>query len=814
VRRGLAAVAVLAVACGGLLYNQGNGFPCDFSAAEEVRDKACAPTEVCSVLNRCERFVYEGPQFEGVPQLPDFDAGRKVHPLVLNRPVVAVTANANKREEFLVVLASDAGPSRSVSVELGRFVLLKDVALKTDGLREVAVASEGFGATLNATAFPTLFDGTAVPSAAKTLRAGVSTLGLLRARPPNGITAGTLDAQGTLTPLRPVGADGGLQTVIDFRWLPPTRRQAKPFGGSISLTREGFFSIPTDAGSLSLSVDDETSIGLPVGLTEPQPLNVLLRHDLSGALWAFARPERVVLPPTVLSTWELTRQGEIPVSIKRAWNDCTPCPSNARILAIAPNLDDLANVEVLCGNALAGDNGTLVRVVGSLSADASDRCVTQPVTPAFDLSRQTLHTDAVPRGFVIDDANGGGVLVGGQRGEVWVGPSFSRALPLYLERVPLAVGAFSLNPTTQAPLVVTDRYVAAQIFGFGPDGGGLDNGFKVFDFKVISDLALNDDVGLRALVGGSPGWGVLSSGDVARVRVRHEADSGTLLGAGRFFDLSFGPRLLTARGDPAREPFFGEAVTRIDGGVVSLVLTADDSVYLAPSPIESDVPNAQQGLFPQLTPEPGSPIRSFALERTRLGTDGVGRVRGYAVTSRNLFTVMLSGDPARWNATPLLLGSGEPLEVWMDNPRGGLARVGYRDGNVFSLPGGFQLVRPTPGQEPRQVVDYENLGGWPVAYATSGLWVGHYDLINGKLDNKLADGRPGKPMQWRPVTMRDGSAPWMNGSTARPGKLHVLAGTPSRAAPYQQTFRLFLYLDDAVYEVGSMLRTNASAPPN
>ena len=194
-RRALAAVALLAIACGGLFYNQGNGFPCDFNAAEEVRDKACAPTEVCSVLNRCERFVYEGPQFEGTPQLPDFDAGRKIHPLVLDRPVTAVTANASTRDEFVVVLAADGGTARSVSVQLGRLVLLKDTALNTTGLREVAVAREGFGATLNATQFPTLFDGTMITSPAKTLRAGVDTLGLLRGRlANNNVTAGTLDS--------------------------------------------------------------------------------------------------------------------------------------------------------------------------------------------------------------------------------------------------------------------------------------------------------------------------------------------------------------------------------------------------------------------------------------------------------------------------------------------------------------------------------------------------------------------------------------------------------------------------------------------
>lgn len=830
----LGAAALLAVACGGLLFNQGNAFPCDFSAPEETRDQACAKGEVCGVLNRCQRYVYEGPQFEGTPELPSFDAGAKVHPLVLNGPTRLVAVNAASRDEFLAVLAIDGG-LRTVRVDLGRLTLTHVLPVSFAGAQQVGVTTETFGATLSSDGVGALrlFDGGVVAAAdAIAVRTGPGAepplrMGALRKANTNGSTAMQFDDQRRVAGFRPTGADGGTLAVLDLRWVPPSRKGSAPDGRPILLTREGFFYFersPDGGGDfLGLSADTEETFGLgavdklgnPL-LSGPSPGKVLLRHDLTGALWAFAHPFRDLDYPTVLSTWQLTRTGEAPRSMARAWNECTPCP-NAKILAIAPNLDGLANVEVLCGNVTTSEDATLVRVVGALSADPTDPCVTQPVAPAFDLSKDTLHREGEPRGMVYDDSNGAGVVVGGQRGEVWFGPSFSRALPLFLDRVPLAVGAF--YPSSGAPvlpIVVTDRYLAAPVFS--TFSGGVSNGFKVFDFRNVADFVLADDVRPRALVGGAPGWGVLSSADVARVFVRPLTVDGGVVGSGNFFALSFGPRLLDARGDPAREPYQGEAVTAADGGVVSLVLTADDSVYLAPTPQELGAPNAQPPLFPVLTPEPGSPIRSFALERTRLGTDGVKRVRGYAVTSRNLFTVTLGGEPARWSATPLLLGGGEPLEVWMDNPRGGLARVGYRDGNVFSLPGGFQLVRPEAGQEPRQVLDYENLGGWPVAYATSGLWIGHYDLVNGKLDNKLSDGRPGKPMWWRRVTMADGSTPWLKpDGTARPGKLHVLVGPQVQVQPegtYQQLFRLFLYLDDAVYEVGSMRRSNNSAPPN
>src|SRR5581483_4807093 len=113
-----------------------------------------------------------------------------------------------------------------------------------------------------------------------------------------------------------------------------------------------------------------------------------------------------------------------------------------------------------------------------------------------------------------------------------------------------------------------------------------------------------------------------------------------------------------------------------------------------------------------------SPIRSMTLERSAVGTDGVSRVRGYLIAGRQLFLVTFDGTPPRWTATPLLLQGGQPVEVWMDNPLGGLGRVGYGDGEVFTLPGGFLLTNPLPrgdGGTAPQVLDYENLGGWPVA---------------------------------------------------------------------------------------------------
>jgi hypothetical protein len=228
------------------------------------------------------------------------------------------------------------------------------------------------------------------------------------------------------------------------------------------------------------------------------------------------------------------------------------------------------------------------------------------------------------------------------------------------------------------------------------------------------------------------------------------------------------------------------------------------------------------------------PVRSFTLERTPIGSPisdadgGVEGVRGYLVTSRNVFRYQLAGSPLQWSATQLPLSSGEPVEVWMDNPRGGLGRVGYRDGTVLTLPGGFTLVQAT---QPMEVLDYENYGGWPVAYAADGLYFARWDYTD-QLQNKTDAGVPSLPMTWRRLTLPDGSEPWLaqsdGGVVARTGRLQVTntityneidgglevpasqscdPGLPPLMST--QVFHLLLYLDYAVYEVGEMKRSNS-----
>jgi hypothetical protein len=438
---------------------------------------------------------------------------------------------------------------------------------------------------------------------------------------------------------------------------------------------------------------------------------------------------------------------------------------------------------------------TLTKVVGSSAVDPSQECQLAPATSAFALSQVNLVSVGVAGGDAgevsADDAVGFGVAVGGRRGQVWVGPSFSQALPLFLERTPLAFGTLPGTDGGTLVAALTDRYLAA------PRGG---EGYEVIDVHRVTDTPLPAGAVVSALVGQAEGYGILSTADLVRLGSVSEGASSRL-------QLTFGPRLLDARGAPARGPYFAEAVRDFaDGGLISLVMTADDSLYFAPAPQTASAPEALPPLSPQLTPAPSSPIRSLALERSAVGTNGVDRARGYLITARTLFVFQLAGSPPRWSAQPVVLQGGEPVETWMDHPLGGLGRVGYRDGQVFTLPGGFLLVNELPrgdGGLAPQVLDYENLAGWPVAMTPNGLFVAQWDSTDGgRLDNRFADGGVGKAMNWRERSLPDGGRPWL-GKSAR---LQVVQRHTVLDARALKVFHLLVYTDEEVYDVATLTR--------
>lgn len=812
-RLALLGALLAAAACSGVLFNNGNDFPCDFSQPAGLRDAVCAPGDVCGVTNRCQRYVYEGPRFEGTPTLPDFssDAGSGVllHPRVLSAPVTKVSQDPSPLgptyllaggESFALRLRGavddlgDAGAGLNLVIPLSAAVraaglvdagLPGDFFLSTSALDEAAVTYlDGAAATS-----VTIFD-PSLPGPARALRSQ-----RLRA---TGYQATVLDATGRsrvvprlrLTAISRAGRAGEVQ--LDFTGAVPRLAfspWAIPDGGApfdvAWASRPGLDTpVIVTADAIYFATDAGLAAANSEALTAATAATV--KSDARHNVFALLLEPPGSTGRTTLSTWLLVRNGA-DYQFDRAWPDCTPCVGvGERPATFVPVFTSAGvTVEVGCQGAAAP---RLVRVLGSVATEPREACDVEDV----DLPMDWRSLSVVNRSLVHDFAAQDGVALGGQHGELWAGDTLEHAQPAYLERVPMDVAAVPSRAGSLL-LALTDRYVAQ-----------LDkpNGFR--------RLLISSDGPQRplALVHQSNSWMVTAAGDLRTVSVD---DAGADL-------VAFGPRLLDGRDQPVQRPLVGEAVTQLDGGLVSAVIAADDSLYLVPFDFEpTSSPAELAPATPVLTPAPSSLIRSLALERTPIGTDGVTKVRGYLVTARTVYLFQLGGTPARWSAVPLALSGGEPLEVWFDNPRGGLARAGYRDGQVYTLPGGFLLADSLPGTDGGfvpQVLDYENLAGWPVAYATTGVYVAAWgQRADGSLDNRFPDGGVNKPMAWREVALPDGGRPWLDGAgAARDGRLFVKteAQVTRSDGTYSQTFRLLLFLPDQVLELGRHVRHNTS----
>ncbi|MBX7113150.1 MAG: hypothetical protein K1X64_02360 [Myxococcaceae bacterium] len=834
----LLGAALLGVACTQLLTDKGNAFPCDVRANDSAQ---CAPGEVCNVNGVCQRFQYEGPQFEGPASLPVFDGGALIHPLVLRESAAQTTSALN--DSSTVGWVKAGGSSFLIHEHSGAMRAVPQVPAESEQLvfDSQAVVFAMYQQAVGEAQRVGLVraDGTLVAAGetpAQPTNVGLSlrvasnqddgspVVGVLRANVSAPASFGMLLRSGFGVPQVTYGVlstDAG-ETVepLDMRWV-----LRRPQFFPLFLAADGFYgrAAPWVPGPLTVDKLNSEAFGpLPpqsVALAKP-----LLRHDSTGSMWAasyvhleqFAdggvNPARA--PAHALSVWTMSREGNA-VSLKRLWNDCAPCPSGV-IVGFTPTVSNAgAAVDVWC--AIADQGFSLTRVVGSLAVDPSRACQASTLPAPFalsEVSRFKKRGDLLSRP-VVDQTQGDRLTVGGVHGQVWSGTSLGALKPVFLDRTPFAVGEVTV-PSDAGFALGGSRLTALTEVGVFADYS--QNGLARVDVNAFSQVTLGDDVTVQGVLGGRQGWFLLSTGDVARFAESAGDGGNAALG------LTFGPTLLTARGDRAQGPYFGEALTGLDGGVLSLVASADDSLYFLPSPKSTVVPGQLGNAVPVLTPEPSSPIRSLAIERSALATNGVDRLRGYLVTARNLYAFSMSGTPIRGNAEPIVLGTGEPVEVWMDNPRGGLGRVGYRDGEIFTLPGGFKLVEPllADGGTRLQVVDYENLGGWPVALTNDGLYVAYWEQTttpDGKLElvNKDLSGNLTLPMPWHEVTLAGGAAPWKG----RPSRLFVREGpveflTPTSSLrdggpvsqPTRQRFTLYAFVGEAVYEVGTLTRSN------
>ncbi len=813
----VALVVAVVAACSGLLTAPGNDFPCDFSKPPGARDAVCSAGDVCGVDNRCQRFRYEGPQFEGLPTFPDFsDGGLRLHPMLITGRIDFIA----RVHQFEPSRSLDGGAEGSEGDALVVHTAAPDALFRIDQRAE----DGGVGSVRSITLMknPTeltdvvLFDDRRPVQGTKVLRVmgreasqlvyfegGIGPMNnrVRDGLPTNHLSAARLRAfegESNLSQFTAVAAGSGRAGVIpvrssEFNEISPAGAidlaPGPPIPGRprvvVVIAQDGF-RVPNtiDAGAVSLP-------------TARFPPLSTMAADVAGNTYAVLS---LSTNRVSLSTWSVTKT-TAGFDVQAAWSDCTPCSREVQrgggglVVPLAFSTgSDLAGpfVDVLCS-----EDG-LRRVRGAATASGG-ACLDDDQPLPFDFAE--LATEPRP-GFRLaeqDFSDPTNFRAGGKSGQVWVGRTIGAAVPLFLDRLPTDVsnvdvagkgGLFALTPI-------------GAFFRSNEPGTALgSNGFRVVDPESTSRIA--------GLVHDTEGWVVTKTGDLALGRIAPSAA----------FDVRFGPRLIDGRGQPASRVLFGEGINTEDGGLVSMVVAADDSLYFVPAPPTlANAPGMLGEVAPVLTPEPSTLIRSLALERTPIGTNGVDRVRGYVVTARNVYEFKLGGAPLRWTTTPTRLAAGEPVEVWFDNPRGGLARVGYRDGTIFSIPGGFQIADALPGSDagvPSAVIDYENLGGWPVALTTTGLFVARYDkrADDGRLDNRFPDGGVNKPMTWREVKLPDGSSPWLPDARRDVrGKLHVITDSQTGTDfAYRRSFHLLAFLPNQVLEVGQHVRTNISTP--
>ncbi len=807
----------VAAACTGLYLDHGNAYPCDYAKGPGLRDEACIPGDVCGANNLCQMYLYEGPRFEGGQvTVPEYGAGSGegtlIHPLVLKDTLTLVSRDLPYNgPRSLSYARSDKGELFALSSRGNLASATPQIGTLPNGSTPGAV--QPFISSVSPlTALLRGNDGSTWVSTLPSIRANdlVREGAALSDPPLNPKEVRFIDVQPSarvITSAPVVWDDTHFGVLVPSPGVLPWHldpvsgidpRALLDLAGFSLPGRTWVFTLTRDQFSLlevvSQAVTDgglgTERIALDAGVTALATLdatNGMLRTDRDGRVVAAARRQP---KGDVLSTFQVTVGTNGP-TLTQPWPDCTPCQTAGQHIGVmsASVATGVPAVEVVCTGA---GPAKWLRVIGSVALEQADACRTEsfelPVAPG----RLGVNgPNAVPW------VHQTGLLFGGPRGELWSGETISGLHPAFLDRVPLDVapalvgdgGAPTLAALSDDSLSVLQTDATLQaVFD-----GGLErlNGFRRIDPR---ELGISDDTKLLGLVHGTPGWAVTSGGDVARTTV---TASGLVI--------TTAAKLVTASGGPIHASMGGEAFIADDAGLQAVFALADDSLYFVKEPRALVAQGQADSLPPDLTPEPSVPIRSLALERTPLGTDGISRARGYVVTSRNVYGWELAGG--RWSSTPLALAGGEPLEAWFDSSHSAQGRVGYRDGEILTLPGGFQLTESLPmldGGVPPQVLDYENLGGWPVAYATTGLYIAGWEFVGGALQNRFPDGGINRPMTWREVSLPDGQQPWMKQRQSRPAKLFVQVDP--RVDGGTQTHRLLLFLDDEVLQVAHHVR--------
>jgi hypothetical protein len=192
--------------------------------------------------------------------------------------------------------------------------------------------------------------------------------------------------------------------------------------------------------------------------------------------------------------------------------------------------------------------------------------------------------------------------------------------------------------------------------------------------------------------------------------------------AGNLFDLSAG-----ASNRIGAVPQGATNLLRLsaaDGGAT--VLFSDGDRLLTTDP-------ADGGTVLRLVPEPYVPILSLT---------AVGPLDGYALTRNALYAFTVRDG--RWRASAVRVPENDWLQVWADGARG---RLGYANGEVYSLPSRVRLAPPLPGGQ--RAVRFATLCAATVALGTKGVYLLEADAwhkqpldaaLSPTLDHRLDDG--------------------------------------------------------------------------
>lgn len=766
--------------CQSGLNLSGNAYECDFGANRDLRsqERICGEGWACGITGRCQLnepdiLPVDGSQLVFAPNAP------RVYPIPgqLDAPYTDVAGSAADPQTVLaarsninsngtVLLVSNGAPQTFTlpPLEVG------DLAYSDQGLALVAVVrgplggvrrevrlipfGQSNGAAVGASAATPnipLVDGFALRGATDFASDAGFQLYVQRKavfqRPPN---AGEVE----LIPepvLREFVVDAGTGvtlSALDARPVP--LRQFERVGpGSdtltpLALTEEGFFyrsrKGPTTFNDqwVSLMPADEQPIPMKDGRGFEVPPR--LRADPSQSIFtvAFAVQGSGDLAHTALSVWRLER-GSQSASLRRVWGDCTPCGPNASIITAAPVFQNGdISVDLLCDGREGGVRATrFVRVVGSAGTDVRDACAAASIAPSFEASevaptnRTVTGLDGgtmqVPR-YAVSDFLGSSLVLGGKHGQLWRGSSFDAMRPFFLDRVPSDVSTLFGKP-----FALTRDYVSAH----APAGLRVLNprAFSGTSEETLLPRSAPSDPTTQAA-----GWVVLSSSELARLTPQ---DAG--------FKVEFGSPLRDTASQPAKEPYFVEGVEFLQAagqppGTLQkwFIISAFDSLYQSPRLPLSLNRGELTPLLPVVTPQPGSVIRSFVMDRSKspnrvspaFGDENGPKplAYGYAVASGSLYQVEVRGTTTTWSAQRLESGVGEPVEVFMrsDADTQGLGRVGFRDGHVLSLPAALPLVGDltegtfAPGLQidftTKRAVDFANIAELPVLLTEEGVW--------------------------------------------------------------------------------------------